>query len=142
MKEFTNSSLVKSEDLNHHETLFAGKALSDLCHNGFLCAAKSHGNPKEIVFYKIEGVRFIRAVEKGDIVTYKSKIVYLGKTSISCYVSMESLSKGETCLEGFLTYVCIDEFSRNKKEHGLVLDEIEDDFEKELRIRALNYKNK
>lgn len=45
MKVFKISHLVKSEDLNHHGTLFAGRTAEWLVEAGFVTAAAEHGRP-------------------------------------------------------------------------------------------------
>lgn len=42
MKVFKISHLVKSEDLNHHGTLFAGRTAEWLVEAGFVTAAADH----------------------------------------------------------------------------------------------------
>lgn len=44
MKVFKISHLVKSEDLNHHGTLFAGRTAEWLVEAGFVTAAAEHGD--------------------------------------------------------------------------------------------------
>jgi len=49
--------LVKSEDLNHHGTLFAGRTAEWFVESGFIAAA-SILDPKTIVCLKIHGMYF------------------------------------------------------------------------------------
>ncbi|MEL7655970.1 MAG: acyl-CoA thioesterase, partial [Bacillota bacterium] len=43
MKYYQISHLVKSEDLNHHGTLFAGRSAEWLVEAAFVAAASQHG---------------------------------------------------------------------------------------------------
>lgn len=138
MKELETSQLVKMDDLNHHGTLFVGKALTWLCETGFITASMEYKDPNELVFFALNGFKFFRPVQKGDIVTYRGRIVNVTKTSISCYVYSTSLESGEKCAEGLITYVTIDKISRKKKEHGLTLDETNDTAELDMRKKAAN----
>ncbi len=53
--------LVKSEDLNHHGTLFAGRCAEWFVEAGFIAAA-SLTHPENIVCSKIHGMVFSRPV--------------------------------------------------------------------------------
>lgn len=52
MKVFKISHLVKSEDLNHHGTLFAGRTAEWLVEAGFVTAAAEHGRPQAVRMWK------------------------------------------------------------------------------------------
>ncbi len=69
MKVFKISHLVKSEDLNHHGTLFAGRTAEWLVEAGFVTAAAEHGRPQDVLCVNVHGFTFKRPVEKGDILT-------------------------------------------------------------------------
>lgn len=132
MKEFLNSRLVKSEDLNHHGTLFAGRTAEWFVEAAFITAAVKVGNPENIVCVNIHGLQFKSPVTKGDVVTFKSRIVRLGKTSITVHTSLFSETGLITPVNGYLTFVHVDEHGK-KMPHNLVLDETTD--EEELRQR-------
>ncbi len=65
MKEYTISHLVKSEDLNHHGTLFAGRSAEWLVEAGFIAAAAEHRRPQDVVCVNIHGFIFKTPVGKG-----------------------------------------------------------------------------
>ena len=48
MKKYYATHLVKSEDLNHHGTLFAARTASWFVESAFIAAACEHGDPSEI----------------------------------------------------------------------------------------------
>ena len=52
MKKYYATHLVKSEDLNHHGTLFAARTASWFVESAFIAAACEHGDPSEIVCRK------------------------------------------------------------------------------------------
>ena len=56
IREFVTTRLVKSEDLNHHGTLFAGRMSEWFVEGCFIAAATSYGNPEEIVCVKLHGL--------------------------------------------------------------------------------------
>lgn len=137
MKEFVNSRLVKSEELNHHNTLFAGRTAEWFVESSFIAAATIVGDPKNVVCLNIHGLLFRHPVNKGEIVKFTSKVVHLGKTSIVVYTKMETELAKTTPVDGFVTFICVDE-NGNKIPHGLVIDETADLEELELRERAKN----
>lgn len=137
MKEFKISHLVKSEDLNHHGTLFAGRSAEWLVEAAFITAAACHGRPQDVLCVNIHGFTFKRPVQKGDILTIYGRIVKTGVTSIMVYVKAMCEIDQTKNVEGFLTFVCVEPDTKKKRPHGLVLDEPENEEEKELRERAL-----
>lgn len=136
MKRFRTSHLVKSEDLNHHGTLFAGRSVEWLVESGFICAAASHGNPADILCINVHGFVFGRPVPKGDILMMTSYIAKVGKTSLTVYIKAESEITYESPTDGFITFVCVDEVTNVKKAHGITLDDTTDPEELEVRARA------
>ena len=135
MKEFIVSRLVKSEDLNHHGTLFAGRTAEWFIEAAFIAAASSVGNPENIVCMNVHGLLFKTPVAKGDIITFKSKIVRLGTTSITIHTSIYSETREITPVDGFLTFIHVDENGK-KIPHNLVLDETIDTEELKKREQA------
>lgn len=121
IKEFNMTRLVKSEDLNHHGTLFAGRMAEWFVEGCFIAAATLHGNPEEIVCVKLHGMRFNKPAKKGEIIKLTTKVVKVGKTSITVYGNVTDVHDKGSSVDGFITFVCIDE-NGNKKEHGLTID--------------------
>lgn len=136
MKYYTISHLVKSEDLNHHGTLFAGRSAEWLVESAFVAAAAQHGRPQDVLCVNIHGFTFKKPVEKGDITTFRSKIAKVGKTSITVYVKAMSEIHGTTHVDGFLTFVCVEPDTKHKRKHNIVMDEPQDEEEMNIRERA------
>ena len=65
MKKYYATHLVKSEDLNHHGTLFAARTASWFVESAFIAAACEHGDPSEIVCRNIHGMSFRTPVRNG-----------------------------------------------------------------------------
>ncbi len=65
MKEHIISHLVKSEDLNHHGTLFAGRSAEWLVESGFVAAAAEHGRPQDVVCKTFTGLFLRHLYKKG-----------------------------------------------------------------------------
>jgi len=140
MKEYTSYRLVRSEDLNHHGTLFAGRAAELFVESAFAAAAVEVGDPRHVVCLNIHGMEFRSVVRNGDVICLASRIVNLGRTSIVVHVSITSAISHITPVEGFLTFVYVD-LEGKKAPHGMVLDEPENEYETKLRERALELKN-
>jgi len=136
MRYFQITHLVKSEDLNHHGTLFAGRSAEWLVESAFVAAATEHKKPEEVVCVNIHGFTFKRPVKKGDIVTFFSQVAKVGKTSITVYVKVVSEITGDTHVDGFLTFVCVSPHTDEKLPHGILLDESADAEEQKIREKA------
>jgi acyl-CoA hydrolase len=135
VKEYFVSRLVKSEDLNHHGTLFAGRTAEWFVESSFIAAAATVGHPENVVCVNIHGMQFKSAVSKGDIICFKSRIAYVGKTSIIVYTKLCSETKDITPVEGFVSFVHVDENSKTTP-HNLILDETNDPEELDVRAKA------
>lgn len=132
IKTLQTHHLVKSEDLNHHGTLYAGRMADWIVEAGFMAAA-ALTNPVNIVCLKIHGLLFTRPVRKGEIVELKSRVVHAGKSTLIANVQARV---GEApAVAGFLTFIHVDEDAKSKP-HGIVLEPRTDE-EIELQQQAL-----
>jgi acyl-CoA hydrolase len=96
---------VKSEDLNHHGTLFAGRTAEWFVEAGLMAAAVCI--PAEnIVCIKIHGMTFTRPVKLGEIAKFTSKIVYAGRTSLIANIRLSI--QDQEVINGFITFVNVD----------------------------------
>jgi acyl-CoA hydrolase len=120
MKEMIVNHLVKSEDLNHHKTLFAGRTAEWFVESGFIAAA-AIVNPKDIICVKIHGMTFNKPVNAGNIVCFRSKVVNAGTSSLTAYVKVSmihTITEEMDIVDGFITFVHVDEDGRPLP-HGL-----------------------
>lgn len=141
MKIYETLQLVKSEDLNHHGTLFAARAAAWLIEAGFTTAACEHGDADEIVLRNLQNMSFSKPVQKGTVVRFESRVVAAGNTSLTVAVTAKNALTGEQAIEGFITFVTIDKTTACKKPHNIVLDEPADEEERLFRERAEKYEN-
>jgi len=127
IKEYPTHRLVKSEDLNHHGTLYAGRSAEWFVESGFI-SASSIINPKNIICLKIHGMQFSSPVKPGESICFTSKIVYTGKSSLIAYVKVVRVSKPDSVIvEGFITFVHVDENTKPLA-HGISVEpETEED---------------
>ena len=119
-KLFYYDRLVNSEDLNHHNTLFAGRCAEWFVEAGFIAVANELP-ATNIVCLKIHGLTFTKPLKSGSIASFQSQIVYVGRSSIKVFVQLIENSKSPPILDGFLTFVYIDDEGKAKP-HGLLLE--------------------
>lgn len=112
---FQINHLVKGEDLNHHGTLFAGRGAEWFVEAGFI-AATNYLPAKYLLCMRIHGMSFKRPVRPGQVVRFESAIVWTGRSRLIAYVWGEV--KGETAIEGFMTFVYVDDEAKSRP-HGL-----------------------
>lgn len=103
--------LVKSEDLNHHGTLFAGRTAEWFIESGFI-AATALLDPKNVVCLKVHGMYFTSPAKPGEVLRFESKIVYTGKSSLVAYIRVCKSNCAVTMVEGFVTFIHVDEETR------------------------------
>ncbi len=139
MKKYTCTHLIKSEDLNHHGTLFAGRMAEWFVESSFVAAAALHGEPTDIVCIKVHGMEFPKPLNKGSLLFIYSKVVYAGTTSLTVYTWSGRNDEEVLLTNGFVTFVCVDH-DGNKKPHGIVLPEPADEEEAKLREVAKSLK--
>lgn len=135
MEKTVITRLIKSEDLNHHGTLFAGRMSEWFIEGTFIAAAKLYGNPQNIVCLKMHGLKFTAPVKRGDIITIETHVVYAGRTSLTAYGCVRKNDEDRILVEGFTTFVCVDD-SGKKMPHNISLPEPENETEAALRTEA------
>ncbi len=128
----TSNHLVKSEDLNHHGTLYAGRTAEWFVEAGFIAAARIK-EPRNIVCLKIHGMTFIRPVKGGEIVTFNSKIIYAGRTSLVAHVNVST--KDGPVVDGFITFIHVDDESKPVP-HGITIEPVTDE-DRSLQEKAI-----
>lgn len=105
IKEYTTHRLVKSEDLNHHGTLFAGRSAEWFVEAGFV-AASSIFDAQNIICLKIGEMHFKAPAKPGQTICFASKIVLTGRTSVVAHVNVYRINEPEFSLvNGFITFV-------------------------------------
>lgn len=120
IKQFTTHHLVKSEDLNHHGTLFAGRGAEWFVESGFIAAANLI-DPKHLVCVKIDSLNFKHSVKLGEIVCFNSRIIHAGRSSIYAYVRASGKDCEDILVEGFATFVYVDENTKSIP-HNIILE--------------------
>ncbi len=120
IKSITTHHFVKSEDLNHHGTLYAGRTAEWFVEAG-LIATSLYIPAENIVCLKIHGMSFTRPVHLGEIAQFTAKVVYTGKTRLLTNIQMRV--KDEEVLNGFITFVNVDRAGQAFP-HGVVVEAV------------------
>lgn len=136
-KSVCTTRLVKSEDLNHHGTLFAGRTAEWFVEAGFIAAAMLL-DVKSIVCLKVHGMYFTKPVRPGQILKFSSKVVYAGKSSLVSYIQVANDNSAIPYVSGFVTYICVDETTKPAAHNIEILPVTAEDIE--LHEKAKNLK--
>jgi acyl-CoA hydrolase len=135
VKKITTYKMVKSEDLNHHGTLFAGRCSEWFVEASFICAAACL-DPHHIVCLKVHGLEFLHSVKLGAILAFESQIVHCGTKSLTIYTSVSERRNDNTMLlDGFVTFCYVDSHGKSMP-HGLVIEPKTEE-EKDLNAQAI-----
>lgn len=134
-KTYRYDRLIKSEDLNHHRTLFAGRCAEWFVEAGFIAVA-SVLPAKNIVCLKIHGLAFTQPLTTGDIARFESKLAFAGTSSIKVYVVLKRDNDDVPVVEGFITFVHVDD-DGHAQPHHISLD-LSDPTDIKLNQRAAN----
>jgi acyl-CoA hydrolase len=132
IKELATRHFVKSEDLNHHGTLYAGRGVEWMVEAGLIAACDAVRS-NDIVCLRINSLLFRKPVPPGQLIRYSSRIVYAGRTSLIAYVKVVNSQTDEFIVDGHFTYVYVADGKPSP--HGLVI-EPETDEERERHKEA------
>ena len=105
---FTTYHLIKSEDLNHHRSLFAGRSAEWFVEAGFIAAA-AELDPNNLICFKIHGMTFRSPLRLGQTVCYTSRFVYAGRTSCVTNIEVNVINDPTVLVSGFITFVHVNE---------------------------------
>ncbi len=97
---------------------------------GFI-AASNLLPPEYVLCLKIHGMMFTRPVKPGEVVRFDSKIVLTGRSRLVAYI--RATTKGELTVDGFITFVYVDDQGKSRP-HGI---SIEAETEEEIELQRL-----
>lgn len=106
--------VMMPRDTNPHGTIFGGVILSYIDQAGAVGAyhevRQSGAGHKPLVTVGMKSVEFHRPVFVGDVLSFWTKLVRLGKTSITIQVEVEAERDGhlERLTEAVVTYVAME----------------------------------
>ena len=128
---FTTHRFVKSEDLNHHGSLYAGRTADWFVEAGYIAAA-SLTSPEFTVCLQIHGMKFTSPIHCGELIKIEAKVVYTGRSRIVSFVRI--WAHDMVVVEGFLTFIHVNAEGQSQP-HGIEITPITDE-DKELYKRA------
>ena len=115
IKQYTTHRLVRSEHLNHHGTLYAGRGAEWFVESGFV-AASDILPAHNLICVQIDSLHFKRPVKAGEVICCNSRIIHAGRTSIIAYIRIKGKTDGKSCsdtiVDGYATFVHVDENTR------------------------------
>lgn len=138
MKRYRTTHLIRSEHLNHHGNLYAGRGIEWMIECGFITASTEFGS-NHILYKDTHKFNFSKPVQPGSIMYYEGTVVRAGRSSLTIRVGMYNQATGEQHAEGIATFIAVDEPSLVPIAHGVVLDETDDAEELEWRKQAETY---
>jgi acyl-CoA thioesterase YciA len=106
--------VMMPRDTNRHGTIFGGVILSYIDQAGAVGAQfeiRCAGWPDQpLVSVAMNSVKFQRPVFVGDVVSFWTKVVRIGRTSITMHITVEADREGQTVqlTEAEVTYVAVD----------------------------------
>jgi acyl-CoA hydrolase len=137
--ESITQHLVMPDDLNHHGTLFAGKMAMWLVEAGLISASRLCGKPGDVVCVQLDTMRFRRPVNNGDLIEIKSRIAYLGSSSITVHNQVFRKSETEAIVSNLAVFVTVDKgnkpYAHGFKLSAEYIEAHRDIYEQALKIR-------
>jgi acyl-CoA hydrolase len=85
-------------------------------------------------------MRFSMPVKSGEVIKFISKAVYAGRTSMISYVEVCKQNNNEPIVDGFITFIHVDENTRPKS-HGIEIEPVTES-DRQLYEKAAMLKNK
>jgi len=124
--------LIKLGDLNHHKTFFAGRCSEWFLESSYF-AINMFVDTEFAVCLKIHGMDFRFPLYAGDIITYESKLVAAGRSTLSVYTKVyRSREPEKIACDGFVTFAYVDANTRSCP-HGIT---VVPETEEEIRLNA------
>ena len=111
LPHITASHLVKSVDLNHHGTLYAGRMAEWVVEVGFMTARAALACPPEnIVCVRLHGMDFRESVASGETIVLEGRMAYVGRSSLTVHVEarkLHAMQETKVPTDGLVTFVHI-----------------------------------
>lgn len=120
LKETRTTRLVKSQDLNHHGTLFAGRIAEWFTESCFLSASRYFGKAEDLVCVKLHGLTFTKPTLPGDALEIVAVPARTGTKSLTIGANVYINDDPVPAVHGFATFVSVDQDGKPYP-HGLQL---------------------
>lgn len=108
----TNTHLVKSEDLNHHRTLYGGRCVEWCVHMAYVTAQCCFEDARPLVFMSIRSLSMRAPARLGDLVELAGRVDYLGESTIGIRVDgrrVQPKSDVKPIVTGTFLFCTVDE---------------------------------
>lgn len=119
--EISTSHLVKSEDLNHHNTLYAGRCVEWSVQMAYIAAENCFDQPRPLVFMSIRSLSMRTPARLGEIIQFTGRVDYIGESTIGIRVDARKLQPKDDpkpVVTGTFLFCTVDEEGRSIP-HGL-----------------------
>jgi acyl-CoA thioesterase YciA len=107
-EETTLTHLVMPEDLNPHGTLFGGQLAKWIILAGVITGSQLTGKPEGILLVSLN-MNLGRGIQLGHLAVIKSRIAYLGKTSITIGSQVFDNYSRKPAVSSLTVYASVDE---------------------------------
>ena len=117
----TNMHLVKGEDLNHHQTLYAGRCVDWCVQMAYLTAENCFDDQRPLVFMSIRSLSMREPARVGEIIQFSGRVDYVGESTIGVRVDARKLQpkdKPKLVATGTFLFCTVDEKGKATP-HGL-----------------------
>ena len=118
--------VMMPRDVNPHGTIFGGVILSYIDQAGAIGARRevvlAGGPPPAVVTVALNRVEFKQPVLVGDVVRFLTRLVRMGRTSVTMHVSVEAERGGRVLqvTEAEVVYVAVDLSTPERKPRPLL----------------------
>ena len=99
--------LVRPEHLNHHGFLFGGRLLEWLDEQAYLAAIARMDPRANLVTVGIDHVAFRYQVREGAVLRFRSRVVHLGRTSITIQTRVLRMPEEREIFSAYVTFVAL-----------------------------------
>lgn len=117
----TTNHLVKSEDLNHHQTLYAGRCVEWCVQMAYVTAERCFDEPRPLVFMSIRSLSMRSPARLGEILLLTGRVDYVGESTIGVRVDgrlAQPADDGKSVVTGTFLFCTIEETGKAVA-HGL-----------------------
>lgn len=117
----TTNHLVKSEDLNHHRTLYAGRCVEWCVQMAYVTAQSCFTEPRPLVFMSIRSLSMREPARLGEILQLTGRVDYVGESTIGVRVDgrlLQPRSGRGLVVTGTFLFCTVDENTKAVP-HGL-----------------------
>ena len=114
--------IIRPEDLNHHGTMFAAQLSKWMIEGALIAACRLVGKPEDVVCVQVDKLTFRKPLRNGDLIGIKSKVAYLGSSSITIYTEVGRRHDADPVVTNLAIFVTVDEQNKTYA-HGLKLSE-------------------